>query len=165
MDLAKGIRAFISGREMILSLTVDTFIMVLNSLCDESRRTYQDCAAVFVICRRPAPRTQRRPAAIRRGLGCQSQGRGAFRATLLLKCQRDQSHFWANCISFIHNAARLMVLLDCVTECRFCRDDRSEARVHTVFLHIHFIFTVPILATNLEAKVSTVTQTLLLSLE
>lgn len=144
MDLAKGIRAFISGREMILSLTVDTFIMVLNSLCDESRRTYQDCAAVFVICRRPAPRTQRRPAAIRRGLGCQSQGRGVFCATLLLKCQRDQSHFLANCILFALNAARLMVLLDCVTGHQFCRDDRSTVRVHRVFPHIHFIFIVPV---------------------
>lgn len=59
MDLAKGIRAFISGREMILSLMVDTFIMVLNSACDELRWTYQDRAAVPVIFPRPAPRTRR----------------------------------------------------------------------------------------------------------
>ncbi len=110
MDLAKGIRAFISGREMILSLTVDTFITVSSSPRDESRRTYQDCAAVFVIFRRPNAE-----AVIRRGLGCQSQGRGVFPATLLLKCQRDQSNFLANCISFALNATRLMVLLDCVT--------------------------------------------------
>ncbi|KAL0170855.1 hypothetical protein M9458_035451, partial [Cirrhinus mrigala] len=109
---------------MILSLMVDTFITVSNSPCDESRRTYQDCAAVFVICRRPAPRARRRPAPIRRGLGCQSSGRAVFCATLLLKCQPDQSNFLANCIPFALNAARLMVLLDGVTGRRFRGDDR-----------------------------------------
>ncbi len=155
MDLAKGIRAFISGREMILSLTVDTFITVLNSPRDESRRTYQGCAAVFVIFRRLAPRTQRRPAAIRRGLGCQSQGRGVLRATLLLKCQRDQSHFLANCISFALNAARLMVLLDCVT------GETTEVRPEFTACFFTSISSVPVLVTDLEAKVSTITQTLL----
>lgn len=42
MDLAKGISAFISGKEMILSLMVDTFIIVSNQRNlpgDESWRT------------------------------------------------------------------------------------------------------------------------------
>lgn len=68
MDLAKGIRAFISGREMILSLMVDTFIAG-----DEWRRTYQDGAAVAVICGRGARLTRRGPSPIKRGLGCQSE--------------------------------------------------------------------------------------------
>lgn len=68
MDLAKGIRAFISGREMILSLTVDTFIVG-----DEWQRTYQDGAAVSVICGRGAGLTRRGPAPIKPGLGCQSE--------------------------------------------------------------------------------------------
>ena len=120
MDLAKGIRAFISGREMILSLMVDTFIIVLNRRNlpgDESRRTYQGCAAVFVIYGRPAPHGERGPAPIKRGLGCQSQCRRLYSVTIFPKCHQDQSNFLANCVSSPFNAERLMVLLHCVT-CR-----------------------------------------------
>ncbi len=155
MDLAKGIRAFISGREMILSLTVDTFIMVLNSPRDESRRTYQGCAAVFVIFRRLALRTQRRPAAIRTWIRLSITRPWRTPCYALLKCQRDQSHFLANCISFALNAARLMVLLDCVT------GETTELRPEFTVCFFTSISSVPVLVTDLEAKVSTITQTLL----
>lgn len=67
MDLAKGIRAFISGREMILSLMVDTFMALWNGRSDELRWTYQDAAAGGVISR---ARNAHQP-----GLGCQSAAR------------------------------------------------------------------------------------------
>lgn len=107
-------------------------------------------------------RTQRRPPPIKRGLGCQSRDRGVFSPALLLKCHRDQSNFLANCISFALNAARLMVLLDCVTRQRrqkysqsSPRDSSTRNRVHPLFLIVPLL---P-LASNLEAEVLTITQT------
>lgn len=72
---------------------------------------YQSCAAVLVICRRPALLGERGPAPIKLGLGCQSSAGLVYCATISSKCHQDQSNFLANCISSPLNAARLMVLL------------------------------------------------------
>lgn len=71
--------------------------------------SYQSCAAVLVICRRPALLGGRGPAPIKHGLGCQSSVGLIYCVTISSKCHQDQSNFSANCISSPFNAARLMV--------------------------------------------------------
>lgn len=71
--------------------------------------SYQSCAAVLVICRRPALLGGRGPAPIKLGLGCQSSVGLVYCVTISSKCHQDQSNFSANCISSPFNAARLMV--------------------------------------------------------
>lgn len=83
--------------------------------------SYQSCAAVLVICRRPALLGERGPAPIKLGLGCQSSVGRVYCVTISPKCHQDQSNFLANCISSPFNAARLMVLLHCVTRWCFSR--------------------------------------------
>lgn len=80
--------------------------------------SYQSCAAVLVICQRPALLGERGPAPIKLGLDCQSSIGLVYCVTISPKCHQDQSNFLANCISSPFNAARLMVLLHCVT--RWC---------------------------------------------
>lgn len=66
---------------------------------DTSWPTYQGCAAVLVICWRPALLMQCGPEPIKCGLGCQSHSLCLYCATIFLKCHQDQSNFLANCIS------------------------------------------------------------------
>lgn len=70
--------------------------------------SYQSCAAVLVIWRRPAPLGGRGPAPIKLGLGCQSSVGLIYCVTISSKCHQDQSNFSANCISSPFNATRLM---------------------------------------------------------